>query len=604
MSAMEGNRLQEWELAPRGGGRAAGFWQMLRILRPHYWLMGIATLTGILNHGLMIAAAGIGAFMVGKVATGASVEDLYASAIALGVVVVGRAVAAWAEMWLAHDLAYRILVEFRVWLYQALDRLAPGYLIDRRSGDISAAAVSDVETFEWFYAHTVGTFIVAAVAPLGTLLALAAMHWLLPLALLPATLAVATVPFWLRKRAAAQGRELRESLGSLNAEVVDGVQGLREIVAFGQGERFLAGLLRSSRDLASAQVAHGARAGVERAATSALVTLGMVSVVITAAYLVSSNSLSPTLYPVVIILSIFIFAPIVNLTGIAESLGVVFAAADRVFAVLNAPAPVQDTVEAPPSGGVNPRIEFNAVSFRYAPDLPPALDAASFTVEPGENVALVGRSGAGKSTCIHLLMRFWDVEDGAITIGGHDVRAFPQSALRELIAWVPQDIYLFNMTIRENIRLARPDASDAEVEEAAKVALAHDFITRMPQGYETNAGERGIRMSGGQRQRIAIARAVLSDAPILVMDEAVSNLDVENELLLRRAMSRARAGRASLVIAHRLSTIRGADRIIVLENGRVVETGSHDSLLDARGVYADLIAFQRRAIPIQPAPET
>ena len=408
---------------------------------------------------------------------------------------------------------------------------------------------------------------------------------------------MATVPFWLRRRAAAQGRRLRETLGSLNAEVVDGVQGLREVVAFGYGRRFLEGLFLSSRSLVSAQVAHGRRAGVEQAVTSVLITLGMVSIVITAAYLVSSGSLSPALYPVVIILAIFIFAPVTNITGIAESLGVVFAAADRVFAVLNAPAPVRDTAAAPPRP-VEPRIEFKAVSFHYAPDLPPALDAASFSVEPGESVALVGRSGAGKSTCIHLLMRFWDVTDGAITIGGHDVRAFPQSALRDLIAWVPQDIYLFNMTIRENIRLARPDALDAEVEEAARVALAHDFIMRMPQGYETNAGERGVQMSGGQRQRIAIARAVLKDAPILVMDEAVSNLDVENERLLREAMARARAGRTSFIIAHRLSTIRSADRIIVLENGRTVETGPHDSLLVAGGVYADLVAFQQRAIPL------
>ena len=598
MSTMANNHTSEWDFAPRNGIWGSGFWQLLRILRPYYWLMGITVLMGILNQGLMIAAAGIGAFMVGRVATGAEVEDLYFSAFVLAGVVVGKAVAAWAEMWLAHDLAYRILAEHRMRLYWALDRLAPGYLLDRRSGDISTAAMSDVETFEWFYAHTVGTFIVAVVVPLGALLTLAAMHWLLPLALLPATLAVATVPFWLRKRAAAQGRRLRENLGSLNAEVVDGVQGLREVVAFVQGQRFMEGLLRSSRSLVRAQVAHGSRAGGEHAVTSVLITLGMVSIVIAAAYLVSSGAVPPALYPVAIILAIFIFGPVTHITGIAESLGVVFAAADRVFAVLNAPAPVRDTVDEAPPDLVEPRIEFKSVSFHYAPDLPPALDAASFTVEPGESVALVGHSGAGKSTCTHLLMRFWDVTDGAITIGGHDVRAFPQSALRELIAWVPQDIYLFNMTIRENIRLARPDALDAEVEEAARVALAHDFIVRMPQGYETNAGERGVQMSGGQRQRIAIARAVLKDAPILVMDEAVSNLDAENERILREAMARVRAGRTSLVIAHRLSTIRSADRIIVLEEGRTVEDGPHDSLLAARGVYADLVAFQQRAIPL------
>ena len=213
--------------------------------------------------------------------------------------------------------------------------------------------------------------------------------WESPLGLLPATLAVATVPFWLRKRAAAQGRGLRETLGSLNADVVDGVQGLREVVAFGQGQRFLQELLQSSRSLVSAQVAHGRRAGGEQTVTSVLISLGMVSIVIAAAYLVSSGSLSPALYPVVIILAIFIFGPVTNITGIAESLGVVFAAADRVFAVLNAPAPVRDTAAEPP-GPVEPHIEFMDVSFHYAQDLPPALDAASFSVEPGESVALPG----------------------------------------------------------------------------------------------------------------------------------------------------------------------------------------------------------------------
>ena len=373
-------------------------------------------------------------------------------------------------------------------------------------------------------------------------------------------------------------------MGSLNAEVVDGVQGLREVVAFGHGNRFLEGLLGSSRSLVGAQVAHGRRAGGEHAVTGALITLGMVSIVIAAAYLVSIGALSPALYPVAIILAIFIFGPVTNITSIAESLGVVFAAADRVFDVLKTPAPVRDIAKVPPPGAVEPRIEFKDVNFQYASELPLALDSAKFAVEPGESVALVGHSGAGKSTCIHLLMRFWDVSDGSVTIGGHDVRAFPQNALRDLVAWVPQDICLFNMTIRENIRLARPEASDSEVEEAAKVALAHDFIKRMPKGYETNAGERGVQMSGGQRQRIAIARAVLKDAPILVMDEAVSNLDVENERLLRESMSRVRAGRTSLIIAHRLSTtsahrdIRAAHGDADHGTGAGAHTGTHSDI--------------------------
>ena len=566
------------------------------MIRGYFGLMALAIMTGVLNQGATIAAAALGAYMVGQVAGGATAADLRTPAVALGAAVILRAMMAWAEMWVAHDLAYRILADLRAHLYYPLERLAPGYLIQRRSGDVASAAMADIETVEWFYAHTVGTFVVAVVVPLLAFVTLGVMHWTLPLVLLPFAFLVAIAPIVLRRRAARQGDALRANLGNLNAEVVDGVQGLRELVAFGSQRRFLDNLESHSNRLVRSQLVYGMRAGIEKGAVVAFMSCGMLSVVAVAAIHVSRGDLDPAYYPVAITLAIFVFVPILAIASVAQNLGIVFASAERAFHLLREPAPVSDAPEAtPPDSDVDPRVTFAGVTFGYPGGGAPALQDVSLKIAPGETVALVGHSGAGKTTCASLLMRFWDADSGTIAIGGHDVRQLPQRSLRELIAWVPQDIYLFNTSLRENIRIARPGATDAEVENAARTALAHGFISEMPRGYDTVAGERGVRMSGGQRQRIAIARALLKDSPVLVLDEAVSSLDTRNEQELNLALHAVRQGRATLVIAHRLSTIRSADRIVVLEEGQVVEQGTHYGLLAHGRVYRSLIAAQTEA---------
>ena len=239
-----------------------------------------------------------------------------------------------------------------------------------------------------------------------------------------------------------------------------------------------------------------------------------------------------------------------------------------------------------------PSISFHRVGFSYESLDRRAIDGVAFDVKPGQTVALVGRSGAGKTTSAHMLLRFWDPDEGWIEAGLHDLRQFELDGLRRQAALVSQDIYLFNATIRENLRMAKPDAPDREIEGAARLANAHEFIESFPDGYETMVGERGMQLSGGQRQRLSIARAALKDAPILILDEATSHLDAVNEQQVRAALKQLMEGRTTLVIAHRLSTVRDADRIVVLDSGRLVEQGDHRQLLASGGLYAQLVQTQ------------
>ena len=324
--------------------------------------------------------------------------------------------------------------------------------------------------------------------------------------------------------------------------------------------------------------------------------LGGLAVLAMGVWLVRDGQIAREQLPLVSVLALASFSPVTELARTMKQMMETLASSRRILAIHDESVPVQDgpgVTEGENRGlSTTPSVEFRNVAFAYSEGDPQALADASFTIGSGETVAIVGRSGAGKTTSAYLMMRFWDPQNGSIALEDHDLEEFRLDDLRGRMALVAQDTYLFNDTIIENIRLGRQDATDSEVEEAARQANADEFIESFPEGYDTRVGERGMQLSGGQRQRIAIARAILKNAPVLILDEATSHLDAISEATVRDALTRLMVGRTTVVIAHRLSTIRDADNILVLDQGRVIEQGTHRQLLDRGGLYAQLVSAQ------------
>ena len=545
----------------------------------------------VVARGLALFGAGAGSYLIALALTGEDRGRLESWAVIALVVTVPVAVAAGLNNYWVHVASYRLLADLRVRLYDQLRILSPAFSVRRRSGDAASAAMADVELLELFTSHILPPAVVAVLVPGATLVTLAVFHPLLALSLLPFLLLLASVPAWLAGRALDDGARIRTGAADLSADVVDAAQGAREIASFGAGSWLLDRLETRQDTLAQATASHGRRAGLEQAATDVFLSLGTVVTLLVSAGLVQAGRLDAALLLPAVVLAMGAFGPIVAVSRLAEELGRITAAAIRVRALLDERPPVVDTSEpVPPPQAVT--IRFEDVSFAYPADetLPAVLEQLSFTVPIGSTVALVGASGAGKTTCTHLLLRYWDPQRGRITIGDVDIRNLDQDDLRALIAHVPQDAHLFGWTVRDNIALAHPSVSDAAVRDAIETAQADEFVDAMPDGDQTRLGERGSGVSGGQRQRLAIARALLADRPILVLDEAVSNLDAESERAFEDALAQVAGQRTTLVIAHRPSTIRRADFAVVLADGHVVEVGPPHELETGNGELARLLA--------------
>jgi len=493
-------------------------------------------------------------------------------------------------------MAFRLLAMMRIDLYNKLEPLAPAYMVRRRSGDLVSVVGGDVETVEFFFAHAISPMIVAVLVPGGVLVALAVIAWPVALVLAPFLVAVALSPFFANTRIERLSDEIRGRMGDIHAFMVDSIQGMREISAFGRGPDRNEELTGKGWAYAGYLVRFQKSQAFQIGFMEAMMGLGGLAVMTTGIWLVLDGQIARTQLPLVSVLALTSFSPIMELARTMKQMMGTLAASRRILTIHDEAVPVQDgpgvTVDEDARLSATPSVEFDEVAFTYGVGDPQALNDASFRIGSGQTVAIVGRSGAGKTTSAYLMMRFWDPAQGNIALEDHHLDEFQLDDLRSRMALVAQDTYLFNDTIRENIRLGRNDATDPEVEDAARQANADEFIESFPDGYDTRVGERGMQLSGGQRQRIAIARAILKNAPVLVLDEATSHLDAISEATVRDGLNRLMQGRTTVVIAHRLSTIREADNILVFDEGRVIEQGTHGELLERGGLYAQLVSSQ------------
>ncbi|HEX3952349.1 MAG TPA: thiol reductant ABC exporter subunit CydC [Stellaceae bacterium] len=562
---------------------------LIRVIAPWRRQFAIVVTSGIGRVAAFIGVGVVGALAVAAVKTGAPYGYLL---ILLGLLAPVAGGLHWIESWLAHDIAYRLLAEMRIDLYKKLDSLAPAYLVRRRSGDLIALASQDIETIEYFFAHTVAPALVAVLVPSAVLLTLAVVAWPIALVLLPFVLFAGLAPVLKRGRIDRLGAEAREALGLLGAYITETIQGLSDLVAFQAVGRRRDGFMDAVRGYQETRLTLLEDLSSQTAQLEMATGLGGLSVAVVGAILVSQHQLAATTLPVLILLSLAAFLPISEIAQVARQLADTIASTRRVYAVHHETPAVHDGVKRPPAPVGGSAIRFDGVGFAYPGARRPALSGVSLDIPAGATVAIVGPSGAGKTTLANLLLRFWDPTPGQIRIDGVDLRDFELDHLRHRISLVSQDTYLFNDTLRANVALARPDADEAAIRRALEQAALEEFVAGLPEGLDTNVGERGVQLSGGQRQRIAIARAFLKNAPTLILDEATSHLDAVSEAQVRNALDALMRDRTTIVIAHRLSTVRNADLLVVLDRGRLVELGSHAELVLRNGLYARLIRRQ------------
>jgi ABC-type multidrug transport system fused ATPase/permease subunit len=487
----------------------------------------------------------------------------------------------------SHRAAWRLVLELRIKVYNAIQSFSMDYFHNKQTGDLLSRVMNDVATFELIYAHITPDVITNFVTLTGVTIILFNLNARLALiTCIPIPFILLSGWFFSRK-VRPNFQKTQKSQGELSAQLQDNLSGIQEIQAFGRQTYASEKVLKKGRDFTHNMLRALKLSAIFHPSVEFLTSIGSVIVVGFGGFLAYKNQLSVSeIVGFLLYLALF-YAPITGIAQLLESAQQSLAGAERVIEILDAPQSVKDSPTAKSTGKAEGRITFENVSFFYIQDVP-VLDNVSFDIKPGQMAAFVGATGVGKTTLSKLISRFYDPTGGRVCLDGHDLRDITLESLRSNISLVLQDTFLFNGTIEENIAFARPDAPFEEVKTAAQTARIHDDIMKMPEAYQTQIGERGVKLSGGQKQRIAIARAILCKSPVLILDEATASVDVHTEEQIQQAINEIAGSRTIVTIAHRLSTIRNADVIYVFEKGRIIQSGSHAELIEQEGLYRSL----------------
>ncbi|MBM3573377.1 MAG: ABC transporter ATP-binding protein, partial [Alphaproteobacteria bacterium] len=552
-----------------------------------------AVLLGLISTVAGIARLALLGWLIAGAIEGRSWSELAPQAMAAVAAMAVRAVVDYARSVLAHRTAQMVQLRLRCHLYQHLMALGPAHGAAARTGDLLVTLTESIDQLQTYFGQYLPQLAVAALTPIGIFAFLIWLDAPVALMMLAAALITLVAPGLFHRMNKDSSVERARAHKDFSAEFLDTLQGLATLKAYGQSAARGRQIAEKARALYRATIWVVGANVATRGITDTGIALGAAGALALGTWRVAGGELALSVLVVVLILGVEVFRPLRELRDLMHAGMLGQAAAEAILGLLALRPAIADAPAAG-AGRIEPTVVFDRVAFAYAGGRAATHRDLSFTVAAGERVGVVGPSGAGKSTIMRLLLRFHDPQAGAVRIGGHDLRRLSFEEIRRNIAVVSQDTYLLHGTVIDNLLLAKPGAGRDEIERAVRAANAQDFIARLPQGYDTVIGERGLRLSGGQRQRIAIARALLRDAPILLLDEALSSVDAENEAMIQEALDRLMIGRTTLIFAHRLSSVIGCDRILALGDGRVRESGSHGALMAARGPYFELMREQAR----------